>query len=207
MFYDPFTGHKTSGCHVILRDAKLTTATIAELQNAALFDRKIKLEAVPVEWTTDANNSNVINVRSGWHATKSRDLRHATIRSSPVHYPEDLFSPQREGRRVRFDNILNRNSYRGTSGHILQDLYIRLHDLNVLADQTTAKKITGLENVRMDDVFARLITTRWIEMATRQLAPNFEYMQEELFGKWILGDQDRKLWVPTHSYRKGTQKP
>jgi hypothetical protein len=25
--------------------------------------------------------------------------------------------------------------------------------------------------------------------------------QEDIFRKWILGGQDRKLWIPSHSYR------
>ncbi|KAF2830208.1 hypothetical protein CC86DRAFT_181974 [Ophiobolus disseminans] len=129
MRFEPQTGPNAGHCHVVLRKASHATASITELRIAPLFSRRIRIEPCALE--IPPSQHRLIDLRGGWYTSDQPSPYHAMIRPSLWIYPEDVFAPVREGRRVSLDNLPYPNEL--WAGQVMKELYKLSHVLNVLS--------------------------------------------------------------------------
>ena len=121
MYYDPTTGlNYERSCHIVLRDSALVAPALVELNNAALFNRRIKLEPIPSDWVWSPPPQRIVDLSRGWFASEKPDIELAKVREPLLVYPKDLFAP-----------------LRGKKSHT------RTHETNTDFVPTSIKKVVG----------------------------------------------------------------
>jgi hypothetical protein len=97
-------GHNMGAAIVLLPDNATAVAAVEELQDASLFDCKVK---ITMGLTNQKLNPsvNMPTLNWGWTATNNPDLSKVLGREVLRGPPKDLFAPIREGKRLVFDNV------------------------------------------------------------------------------------------------------
>jgi hypothetical protein len=129
MSFDKATGLSSIFACVILADEKAAKAATQVLNNAPLFDMRVRVEAIKM----DVIEAQKGYLNSGWIASKDSRPEHAILRALCFQRPTNVFQPVREGRRVGLDTLdIGSTIYPENS-------YKLLHDYNVMR---VAKRIT-----------------------------------------------------------------
>lgn len=115
----------------MLLSVELAERAIKELDNAPLFDRRLKSR----QFEPIVGDSSYINISFGWYASRSPILEHVQLRAANFKPPSDIFAPMRESRRVIVDNLPNYLPVhlRQRKGPVLKDrIYAMFHSFDVL---------------------------------------------------------------------------
>jgi len=104
IYYDPSSGLNYLGnCHVVLRDSVMVAPAVVELNNAALFNKRIKLEPISSDWVPSLPKAwRVVDLARGWFASEKPDIELAKVREPLMVYPKDLFAPLR-GKKSQYE--------------------------------------------------------------------------------------------------------
>jgi hypothetical protein len=164
--------NKYACCGVVLRHSGQVAASIAELQGAAMFDRKIRIWAVDKiapRITPEGDRRFRLDLRNGWHATQDPRLLHVRIREHCMTYPSDVFAPLREGRRLALDNAPDQY----LSG-LYPEIYRLLHDFD---DQSISRRIKYVP--RTKNLSGWMV---FVGFATREQADEARQLDGSLIG-------------------------
>jgi hypothetical protein len=88
-------------CELVLTNPEQATASLIKLDNATLFDRRVELDMMPE--TTKQRRE--FGLERDWYASNDPSISRARLREPLWSYPEDLFVPVRESRRVIVENV------------------------------------------------------------------------------------------------------
>jgi hypothetical protein len=164
--------NKYACCGVVLRHSGQVAASIAELQGAAMFDRKIRIwavEKIAPRVTPEGDRRFRLDLRNGWHVTQDPRLLHVRIREHCMTYPSDEFAPVREGRRLALDNAPDQYF-----PSFYPEIYRLLHDFDVQPISRRIKYVPRTKSLSGWMVF--------VDFATREQADEARQLDGSLIG-------------------------
>lgn len=119
---------------VVLANKKAAEAATQALNNAPLFDRRVKVSAN----YSDLAKYNRPDLAWGWTASKDSNPENVIFRAACFQRPTNIFQPIREGRRVAFDTADIDPSIK------LDVFYKYLHNYNVMCIAPKVLYMRGL---------------------------------------------------------------